>query len=153
VGYVSAGDDFWQLARTVRAALASHLASGRAYTVLSALVSTFRALAGHRLPPRALAERWERSFPTTSALTNLGRLDIETRFGDLQIETLHVLGAPAALGDFFSAASSLHGRLFWNFIWTDPVFTPEHARALAAESVATLRRAVDGPLTTAGPLR
>jgi hypothetical protein len=46
------------------------------------------------------------------------------------------------LGEFLATATSLHGRIFWNFIWPDPVFTPEHASTLVGSIVERLKQAI-----------
>jgi hypothetical protein len=143
-GTASAGQDPWALARSIRDDTTATMGWGGAFASLGMLASFFRSLGGFKLEPRALAERWERSVPATAGLTNLGRLPIETHFGGLDIEEVHFFAAPGALGDFISTATSLHGRLFWNFVWTDPVLEAEHARALVGDIVVGLRRAVDG---------
>ncbi len=143
-GPVSVGEGLWSVARAIRAATAADLARGEALVALGLMDTIYGLLGGDRLEPRELAERWEKAMPTTTGLTNLGRLDVETRYGELALESLHFLASPSVLGDFISTATSLNGRLFWNFVWTDPVMTPEHARGLVSDMVARLRRGVDG---------
>jgi hypothetical protein len=91
--------------------------------------------------PEQLAARMETALSATTGLTNLGRLEVETRHGPLQVEALHFLANPTAMGDWMATATSLHGALFWNFIWPDPLFSRPHAEALAADTVARLRQA------------
>ena len=106
--------------------------------MLSLLASMFRLLGGQRLAPRVLAERWQNLVTATTGLTNLGRLAIETHHGPLTIEACHFATSPSALGLFMATATSLGGRIFWNFIWPDPTLTQPHAAALVASIVKRL---------------
>lgn len=139
---VRADVPFWELARAVRRHLEAELATNSELSILALMPVLFRLLRGEALAPRALVEKWERSIPTTSGLTNLGRLAVQTQFGALTLEECHFAACPSALGDFLATATSLHGRLFWNFIWADPLFTAEHSRALIDAIVARLRAAL-----------
>ncbi|MBS2030280.1 MAG: hypothetical protein JST54_20425 [Deltaproteobacteria bacterium] len=149
-GAVRPSDDFWSLARAIRASTVLDKARGFVWAALRAMSVVFAALGGAAAPKEKMAARWEKALPATSGLTNLGRLGIETRFGDLQIAEAHFLTCPSALGVWLSTATSLHGRLFWNFVYTDPSLSPEHARALAEDAVTRLERAV-GAMATSEP--
>ena len=146
VGYgagVRAETDLWELARDVRRRLAADVEGGLSASVLALLVLAFKLLGGRRLSPRALAERWERRVLTTSGLTNLGRVGVPTRYGALALDELHFAVCPSGLGDFATTATSLGGKLYWNFMWPDPVLDEGHARALVADITRRLREAVE----------
>ena len=139
---VDAKQKFWDLARAVRRQLETGNARGDPLAMIDLLPRLIRLIGADRLDPRALLERFERSVASTSGLTNLGRLTIATVHGPLTIEDCHFAASPSALGDFLSTATSLNGRIFWNFVWPDPVLTPEHAKALVDGIVARLKDAV-----------
>jgi hypothetical protein len=133
---------FWDLARAVRQSLEADLARGDGLPMLHLLPLMMRMLGGEKLTPRGLVEQWEKNVPATAGLTNLGRLPIDPAYGPLSIEACFFAASPSALGDFVSTASSLRGKLFWNFVWPDPVLTEAHAQALIGDITARLRAAI-----------
>jgi NRPS condensation-like uncharacterized protein len=153
VGYgagVRADTELWQLARDVRRRLTRDIERGFTTSVFGLLVAAFKLLGGKRLVPRALARRWERRIQTTSGLTNLGRVDIPLDYGALSLEALHFAVCPSGLGDFATTATSLRGRIFWNFLWPDPVLDEHHATDLVAAIVKRLRDAIADEATAPG---
>ncbi len=131
---------FWDLAREVRRQLETAATRGDALAMLDLLPRLWRLIGGTRLGPRALLERFERAAPATTGLTNLGRLAIQTTHGPLTIEDCHFAASPSSLGDFLASATSLQGRIFWNFVWPEPVLTQPHATALVDGIVEQLMR-------------
>ena len=144
-GLVNPAHSFWDLARAIRQAAVKDQAEGLTWAGLRVMNGLLDLLGGLRVAPRKLAERWEDSVPATTGLTNLGRLEIETRFGPLELQACHFVTCPSSLGSWMATATSLHGRLFWNFQWTDPSLTDAHAKALAASAVGLLRSAIGMP--------
>ncbi len=134
---------FWDLARAIKGDVTAAQRSGLADYALLALPVAMFLLGGHRRDGDAFAARWEKAVHSTSGLTNLGRLDIETTFGDLRLDAVHFSVNPSALGHYVCTATSLHGRLFWNFMTPEPLFDREHAHALADATVARVLAAVD----------
>jgi NRPS condensation-like uncharacterized protein len=133
----------WDLARAIKSDVAAAQRSGLAdYAMLAMPVAMF-LLGGHRRDGDEIAARWENAVHSTSGLTNLGRLDIETTFGDLRLDAVHFSVNPSALGHYVCTATSLHGRLFWNFMTPEPLFEREHAIALADATVARLLAALN----------
>lgn len=137
----------WELARSLRADLEAARTKGAALMNLSILPFTVNLFGGEKVSPQALIAKWQETVPMTGVLTNLGRLPIATVFGALTIASMHFLTAPCALGDFVSTATTLHGELIWNFVCPLPSLSEEHARAVTADIVARLRRAVDEQTT------
>ena len=148
IGFDSVVDpraDFWELARAFKADLAVRTARGEASTALKVMPSVFSLLGGWRLPVREFAVAWEQKVPTSTGLTNLGRLEIEARHGGLTIERCHFVANTSALGDFGCMAASLGGRLSWNFVWPAPLLTEAHAVALVDDIVARAVGAARSP--------
>ena len=133
---------FWDVARLVRRQLEAELSRGGQFSMLALMPAIGRLSGVGRLEGRALLERWEKNVPTTTGLTNLGRLGIETRHGPFSIDAFHFSASPSALGDFVGTATSLHGHMYWNFVWPDPVISEAHAAVLTDGIVARLRAAL-----------
>lgn len=143
-GKVCRRDGFWDVARVVNRQIKSAIAEGTPAIVARMVPRFYSMLGGDRLSPQKLASLWRRHNPTTTGLTNIGALQIETQQGAFAIEDLQFAVSPAALGDFTCCCSSLHGRLFWNFMLPDPTFRPERAEKLTDEAVDRLVNAVSG---------
>jgi hypothetical protein len=133
---------FWELARRVRRQLEDNLARADPMGMLVLFPKAFDLFGINRLSPHALAERVQKLIVATSGLTNLGRLTIATDHGPLRIEDCHFGASPSALGSFLGTATSLNGRLFWNFMWPDPNLTERHATALVTSIVERLEASV-----------
>ncbi len=144
-GRVPPDADFWALARDVRASLVRDVARGLHVASLQAMGLLRWAMGAGRAPPEVLARRMEQRLLATGGLTNLGRLELQTRFGDWRIEALHFLTSPSALGAWVSTATTLNGTLFWNFTFCEPAISEVHARKLAAGAVQRLKAALQGP--------
>jgi len=136
------GVSLWDLAREVRRTLETQLARKAGLSMLKLMPFVWSVVGAEELAPRALAEGWPKLVPTTSGLTNLGRLAVQTEFGPLRLAECHFAANPSALGDFLATATSLHGRLFWNFVWPSPALTEAHAEKLIADIASRLRAAV-----------
>lgn len=147
VGYrtgVSRRTDLWSLARDIKGQLSHAVDQGEDAVTLRVLRMLFKSAGGHTRPPHDFANRWEKKAPTTSGLTNLGRLPIETRYDPLLLRRMHFAANPSGLGDFIATATGLDGSIFWNFVWADPVFSAKHAENLVENIMGGLRASVEG---------
>ena len=143
-GRVLDTDDFWTLARRVRASIQRQVESGTPGTLIRSLPQLYRLLGGDAVSAQELGRRWRHRTPTTTGLTNLGRLDFATHYGPLAMTTLHFVASPGALGDFTCTATSFNGSLRWNFVCAEPVFSQERIQGLAQDAVRRLEQAVGG---------
>lgn len=100
---------------------------------------------GGRTPAQLAARMYALPLRGTTGITNLGRLDVPERVGDLRLTGLFFVVGPSALADFVSTATCFAGRLHWNFIALAPAVTPERAARLVAEVERRLRAIVDAP--------
>ncbi len=141
-GRISGNDDFWETARAIRRQLKTAVDRGIPLTTATMLPVLYGLLGGDKLDADELGVRWRERTPSTTALTNMGRLPLDTRSGPFQIEAIRYAVAPSVVGDFTCTAASLGGQLNWNFIFPEPTFRAERAAALAEETVSRLRRAL-----------
>ena len=86
--------------------------------------------------------KFDEMIPSTSGLTNLGKLNVRTNFGEFEVEAYHFSVGLTAAGSYMCSATSTQGRLNWNFMFSYPQFTREHACAVADETIKLLERAV-----------
>jgi hypothetical protein len=132
----------FDLAREVRAQLAKRMARGEPLVTLP-LLGLFvpggddRDKIVHRFAARA-----DQATPAAVGVTNIGRLDLEARYGPITIEGVHFaigLGpvVPAAL-----TACALAGALQWNLLYVEPLLSAGRAEALAAQVASSLRAAL-----------
>lgn len=134
---------FWDLARAVRREAERELARGAHLTLMALMSRVLGPMVGiGKLEPRPMIDRFERNANTTTGLTNLGRLAIDTAFGPLALERCFFAVSPSALGDFVTTSTSVNGRIEWIFCWPSPVMTEAHANALADAIVDRVRRAL-----------
>ncbi len=100
---------------------------------------------GGATPARLAARMYALPLRGTTGITNLGRLDVPERVGDLRLTGLFFVVAPSALADFVTTATCFAGRLHWSFIALAPAISPERATRLVAEIERRLRAVVDAP--------
>jgi len=130
----------WELARAIRSEMASDLAA-RIPTLSAPLLHLiYRMSGGERVSPRELTRRWVKLNSVSAGVTNLGRLSMQTRMGELELEELNVTGALSS--SFLCAASTLNERLHLNFAWAEPTLHEEHATRLFSGIVDILGHAV-----------
>jgi NRPS condensation-like uncharacterized protein len=141
-GRLCSRDDFWELARAIRNRIAGETKRGTPAIAVKMVPVMYALLGGRRLSAQELAVRWERYTATTTGLTNLGRLDIGAQAGPLRVESLHFAVSPGAVGDLTSTAATLEGRLYWNFMFPEPILARPRGARLADDIVQRLQRAV-----------
>jgi NRPS condensation-like uncharacterized protein len=72
-----------------------------------------------------------KSFPLNAAISNLGNLNIETRYGNYSIEKIGFSVSSAVWGLINLFVSTLNGRLVLNFTCLEPLFSREHLCSFA----------------------
>jgi NRPS condensation-like uncharacterized protein len=144
-GHLTGDEDFWSVARDIRAQINAEITHGTPATVVNLAPKLFRLLGADRLTDTQLTKRWLDRNRTTTGLTNLGRIDFPKSFGRLQLEKLYFAVSPAALGDFTCTAVTFDGRLFWNFMLPEPTFSPQRRADFAKDTVSCLRNALALP--------
>jgi hypothetical protein len=100
---------------------------------------------GGRTPAEVAARMYALPLRGTTGITNLGRLDVPERVGDLHLTGLFFVVAPSALADFVTTATCFAGRLHWSFIALAPAVGLARATRLVAEVERRLRAVVDAP--------
>lgn len=141
---IERSDDIWQVARELKQSLVAGRAARREHVAARAMQVVEKMIRGDSLTPTEFVHAWEDTVQSTSGLTNLGRLDVPTSFGDLELEAMHFAVGASALSAQVATATSTGGRLNWNLEFTSPTFTRAHALALADRMVALVDAAV-GP--------
>lgn len=140
---VAPTDPFWPLARRIRDSIAADKDAGLHEALAHGLPLAEFAARGRRSTPEDFVRRFAGAVNSSGGLTNLGRLDIATRFGPVALEAVHFAVNTSAFGVYVTTATSTDGRLNWNFMFAEPNIAIEHGRRLAAETVAILTNAVD----------
>lgn len=135
---VRSGDALWDLARDLKTKLTTQLARGDHFTT-----AALTRLAPKGEPPDVVARRVVSMVGATVAVTNLGRLDLPTRYGPLELRELSFCAAGNAFPG--SAAglmvTTFAGRLSFNFVYATPGYHAERARAMRDAALGQLRAA------------
>ena len=139
---VTSRDDFWQLARRVRAQITNQVQRGIPCMLVRLMPILYRLIRADRLTDQEFTHRWYDVTPSTCGITNIGRLGIATEYGALQLDALHFAVAMSALGDFSCTVSSLGGRLHCNFLCPQPVISTGHAQELVGDIETRLLKAI-----------
>ncbi len=115
-------DDFWTTARSVREQIENQVR--RSVPVVAATVPCrlYRFFRCDRLDNRKMADIWWRYAKSSTGLTNLGRVDLPTHFGDLTVKELHTAVSPGIIGDYTSTVTTFNNRLTLSFMMPAKVF-------------------------------
>ena len=134
--------DLWTLASEVRAEVTGQVERGDAFLALPVQGRALRWLAQRMGPPEVAAWRMlalgRRIWTEGVGLSNLGRLAVETRYGDVTLDAVGFFGAPTALGDLAMFTATLDGRLTAHLAGVAPVVPPDVVEAIADDWVAEL---------------
>lgn len=141
-GRVRSADDFWSLARKIRASLKTQIDDGVPAVLIGMLPRLYRMIRGGRLTAAEFGSRWQQHTPSTTGLTNLGRVEFASDFGPLEIGALHFAVSPGGLGDCACTATTYGGLLRWNFLYAAPLFTEDRAVRMTNDTVDRLMRAI-----------
>lgn len=141
---VGPGEDFWDLARRVRAEAAREL--GRDAALRSLALVEFKAARVVRSGARALVEQLDKDYPVVVAASNVGRHDPPERFGDLVWETSHFAASADTGGaNFGVAATTFRGKLMMNFVHPEALLRRERGERMTARTLELLRAASQAP--------
>jgi NRPS condensation-like uncharacterized protein len=111
---------FWNLARDVRQQLKVSLESEDIFSV----VLMFRKIIG------VLVSR-PNEAPVTVGVTNVGRIDIPSHYGLLELEEISFVPAQAVFGGVFGAAvTTFKDKMILNFMFSEPSISKERIEVL-----------------------
>ncbi|OJH33926.1 phthiocerol/phthiodiolone dimycocerosyl transferase family protein [Cystobacter ferrugineus] len=137
---VRAREELWTLSRQLRAPLvaarknASHLRLFR-----SAIEMSSRTV---DLAAQPWMQRCTRlGLDSMLGLSNLGRLNLEARYGDLSLEGVGFSGSVASHFDIVLAAATFAQHLDISFLYNPPLMRPEMAERIASRTCEVLAEA------------
>lgn len=123
------------LAAEVKRACEQRIAAGEPYLTMPRI--------GMFIPSRGdvvsgFARRVGALAKAACGVTNLGRIDLPSRFGPLTVERMSVAVGVSAVGSLSIAASSYAGALTLNFIYIEPLLERAMVERLADRTVAQI---------------
>ena len=116
----SPGRGFWDIARDIREGFSRQMTPERLFATYD-LMEALSTLADEALPEAMLGgEEAFGSIEYDLSLSNIGRLDIPTTYGPLQLESLY---GPtfSAMGDRIVGVNTTGGRIFFTFIYQETI--------------------------------
>lgn len=140
---LTGAEDLWDIAREIKVQLIAGKEAQREHVLANAMPLVDAMIRGKGRTPNDFVHTWEKLVQSTAGLTNLGRLNIRTDFGSFSAEAVHFMVSPSALGAYVCTATSTNGRLNWNFQYSTPTFTRQHAESLTDATVALVRAAIE----------
>ena len=141
-GRVKADDDFWSLARKIRTTIKAQIDQNVPATLIGMLPRLYRMIRGDHLELADFGAKWQRHTPSTTGLTNLGRVSLTGEMGPLEIRALHFAVAPGGLGDSTCTATTYAGCLRWNFLFASPYFSDDRADRITKDAIERLEAAI-----------
>ncbi|MGD2248627.1 MAG: condensation domain-containing protein [Candidatus Methanofastidiosia archaeon] len=134
------GEDttFWDLARQVRDKVHKSIHGGDAFVFISLLDKLLKTT-----NPDDFMKRATSFYPAALLVTNVGHLDMPTKYGPLTVDGLHfTLANKAASEHFNTAVTTFNGKMVINFSYTEPAMSPDHAHELTDDAVKILKSAL-----------
>lgn len=134
--------DFWDLARDVRDQLQGMVANGDVFAAIPVQARALarvapwlgRGVAGARRFVRLMRAIWLDGV----GISNLGRLTIASRYGDIAVEAVGFCAAPTIFGDLVAFAATLDGRLCLHWAGVTPHMSAEALDAIVDDMMASL---------------
>jgi|688.fasta_scaffold00506_23 NRPS condensation-like uncharacterized protein len=130
----------WDLAREVKTNLSRLLEKGEAFATLMLQKNLLR----QRLTPLQIAQQANQFFLSATCVTNLGIVNIPQHYGALELEELHFCVAGNAFpgGGIGIAATTFNGQTTFNFLFGNPLMTPENALVIVDDTLDFLTQAI-----------
>jgi hypothetical protein len=125
---------FWQLAGEVKQQIETGFHRGDIFSLLSIFKEINQMTISQ--PKQAFS---------TVVVSNLGRLNIPKNYGTLKLEEISFLFGQAACGGVPTlAVATWQGKMFLNFIFSEPSLSQKTIEILADDVVKNLRQAISG---------
>ncbi|HEY9845252.1 MAG TPA: hypothetical protein V6D03_03555, partial [Candidatus Caenarcaniphilales bacterium] len=119
---------FWDLAREVKQQLEAGLDRDHLFSVVLMFKQMILFLLAH-----------PHQVPVTVAITNVGRVDIASVYGQFELEEISLVTSLAAFGGVFAAGvSTFKEKMLLNFMFSEPSISQEKVEMLANEVVSCL---------------
>lgn len=119
---------FWDLARDVRKQLESELKSSDIFVPFLILRNLIELI----------LKNCDRA-PATVALTNVGRVNIPSVYGEFKLEEISYVAGLAAIGGILTAAvTTFEGKMTLNFMFSEPSISEETAEILVDNVISSL---------------
>ena len=140
---VHAGQDFWALARSIRAGVLEAVAEGQHEDLaLGHFAAALPAVRRFGVGPVAWVMEATR-LPVTAAITNIGRLTVDDR-GPVRVHASGFAAGPSILAPGVVTASTVNGRMVLTFCGYEPVLSAARLTRLGEGMRARWRAAMDG---------
>jgi len=147
-GLVDERDELFDLARRIKRELDTEKRYRGEVVGLRLLSLVARLL--RRDDPRAFARAFESAVQTTTGLTNLGRLAIETEHPPFTIDAFAFTANPSVLGDLVCSAATVNGTMSLWFAHASPTIDRAVAEAIADGTVTRVTEALSSPSPSRG---
>jgi hypothetical protein len=131
--------DLWSIARQINRSLRRRRRSGQHLTMLWGLRFICPASVTKSSKAFGLIER---NGPLNVGIWNIGRYEFPARIGDWQLSGAQFISGVLPFGYLVATVNTSHGRLFWNFTYTDGAVSHRSTQRFADGCVQTLLRAV-----------
>jgi len=129
----------WPAAKEIKAAISTEIKYGKDVEAILSVGELWRNYSS----PVEMARELVESYPPV-VTTNLGRLDIPERFGDLILEDIHAYAAinSAAGSGMGFAVNTFRGHININFLYAAPYISRKRAAIIVERTMKRLRDAV-----------
>ncbi|MEZ4288826.1 MAG: hypothetical protein R3A47_11960 [Polyangiales bacterium] len=111
----------------------------RPLVVNKAIPVAFSMVGGDRLDPVSFCRKWSSALRYTTALSNVGRVDIADTEG-LRVKSFYGTASPAPLGAICGAIATFRGAPSCLLTYTNPDITDAEARGIADAIVDILNK-------------
>lgn len=129
----------WNEARKIQKSIQREIKYGRDIKAIHNIGSVLKV----NSTPMDVVNTLSQAVPPV-AVSNMGRLDIPGKFGDLILEDIHATGTInlSAKSGFALVVTSLHGHITINFLYAEPYRSKERAEIMVKSVMTRLKDAI-----------
>ena len=131
--------DFWEVAREIKACFNHHADDKHVFSSVLDLTVLMDKLAPV-ITPEILVQTYA-GVEYDLSITNLGRLDIPTQFGSLQLEAFYGPSISAIPDEIILSISTVGGKMYLNLIFTNLKLDMSQAEEIKAKAMNWLAQA------------
>jgi len=135
---IDENSSIWEAAKKVKKSIERELKYGRDIKATEGVGDLLKA---HPTPIEMVRGLMD-EFPPV-AVTNMGRLDIQEKFGDIELKGLHYVVSinPACKNGFAISVTTFRDSLTLNFLYSEPYISNERANAITESTMNRLKTA------------
>jgi len=136
----------WDLARDIRSSLQKDLDANIHFSYFSWMTRLIKKMHFFLTPDEFGSKKMlvlgEKSRPSGSAISNIGKINIPEEYGSISLKSLHFVMSLSGSAFFGSTVTGFRGRTFWNFSYSHPSVSFERAKRVSDRAIEIISKGI-----------